>query len=79
MAEKLQNILKERKIKIIAYCKVCGQAVRQRKRDGIWIHYGWNPHAGIESYRSFLERTNHPVVIGEIREVPTNPLSIVEE
>lgn len=42
----------------IFYCE-CGQAVRFRKKDKTWIHYGW--HKQFEPYSWFLDRTNHPV------------------
>jgi len=42
----------------IHYC-ACGQSVRLRKKDNIWVHYGW--HREFETYAMFLERTNHPV------------------
>lgn len=48
------------KSEIIHYCK-CGQAVRLRKRDNIWVHYGY--HRQFEPYSEFLERTNHIVEI----------------
>lgn len=62
---KMQEILTELekpKTKTIYYCK-CGQAVRLRKRDNIWIHYGYKRMN--EPYSEFLERTNHPVEIAD--------------
>ena len=50
----------ESKLKTIYYCK-CGQAVRLRKKDNKWVHYGYNRIH--EPYSEFLERTNHEVEI----------------
>ena len=50
------------KTKTIYYCK-CGQAVRLRKRDNVWVHYGYKRMH--EPYSDFLERTNHPVEIAD--------------
>jgi hypothetical protein len=56
-AVKLQKV-----IETIEYCE-CGQAVRFRKRDGVYVHTGFKK--GMDTYAYFLEMTNHPVVIKE--------------
>lgn len=53
------------KTKTIYYCK-CGQAIRLRKRDSQWVHYGYKKMN--ESYSDFLARTNHEVVVADKKE-----------
>lgn len=55
----------QEKTKTIYYCK-CGQAVRLRKKDNTWVHYGYKRMD--EPYGDFLARTNHPVEITEKKE-----------
>lgn len=47
----------------IYYCE-CGQAIRLRKKDNTWVHYGWK--RAFETYGMFLERTNHPINVSKI-------------
>ena len=54
-----------KKTKTIHYCQ-CGQAVRLRKRDNKWVHYGYKKMH--EPYAEFLERTAHPVEVTESKE-----------
>ena len=49
----------------IHYCQ-CGQAVRLRKRDNKWVHYGYKKMH--EPYAEFLDRTAHPVEVTESKE-----------
>ena len=53
------------KTKTIYYCE-CGQAVRLRKKDNKWVHYGYKKMH--EPYADYLERTNHPVKIAGQKE-----------
>ncbi len=59
----------------ISYCK-CGQAVRFRKKDNTWVHYGWKRMN--EPYAWFLDRTNHPVEIKETITWKSPCVTIVE-
>lgn len=59
--EKIIIISKEDKT--IKHCK-CGQAVRFRKKDNKWVHYGWKSMN--ETYKDFLDRTNHEIEFKEV-------------
>ena len=51
-------------MKQIWYCK-CNQAVRLRKRDNVWVHYGYMKIN--EPYADFLKRTNHKIEITDVK------------
>ncbi len=55
-----------KKTKTIHYCSKCGQAVRFRKKDKLWVHFGYN--RAYESYADFLKRTNHPIEGVDVKE-----------